>query len=195
MGIGLFSIAGFFLFFNPPRTVINRKLFRALSLLPTSIAVLSVVFTYLYKSEIYTPSYWIRNILFIRDSNLIFMGIFYEFSIFFFRLVLKRKYGEENVDRVMERPFVQFQKNISLCIVIGVFTAVFYLIPADQRSYFGFASTHAFYFLSIPFFLFYKPSGRRYNQRNSIIYYAIYAVIWALPSLPDLIETLTHGIG
>ena len=191
LGIGLFSITGFFLFFNPPRSVINRRVFRFLSIIPISIAVLSVVFTYLYKAEIYTPSYWVRNILFIRDSCLVFMGIFYELSIFAFRSILKMRHGEESVDRLMERPYVQFQKNIMLCFVIAIFTAIFYLIPADQRSFFGFTSTHAFYFLTIPFFIFYKPSGRHYNSRDSIIYYAIYAVIFALPSLPGLIEAVS----
>ena len=194
LGIGLFSITGFFLFFNPPRSMINRKVFRFLSLIPTSVALLSVVFTYLYKAQIYTPSYWAKNVLFIRDSSIVFMGIFYEYAIFIFRAIVTRRHGEAGAKKLAEKPYIQFEKNLLLCLVILVITGVFYLIPASQRSYFGFSSTQAFYFVLIPFFFFYRPAGRNYTTKSNIIYYALYAVAWALPSLPDIIQAVINAM-
>lgn len=194
LGIGLFSITGFFLFFNPPRSVINRKTFRCLSFIPTSIALLSVLTTYLYKSESYVPSYWVRNILFIRDSSIVFMGIFYEYAIFVFQAILSKRYGAANARKLGEKPFIQFQKNASLGVVIVILTVIFYLIPSDQRANFGFSSTQAFYFVLIPFFLFYKPSGRHYSTKSNIIYYVLYAIAWSLPSIPGIISTLSNMI-
>jgi hypothetical protein len=69
---------------------------------------------------------------------------------------------------------------------------VFYLIPASQRSNFGFSSTQAFYFVLIPFFLFYRPAGQNYTMKSNIIYYALYAVAWALPSLPGIIQAVIN---
>lgn len=191
LGIGLFTIIGFFLFYNPSERFINRKVFRALSLIPLAIAITSIVFTYLYSAQDFLPSYWVSSIFFIRDSSILFMGIFYEFCVFFFRVAMKRRYREENVDALMERPFVQFRKNTALCLVIIFLTILFYVIPAEVRSNFGITATQAFYFVLIPFFLFYRPSGKNYKARSSAIYYVLYAIAWILPSIPDIIWVLS----
>ena len=191
LGIGLFAITGFFLFHNPDPCFVNRRLFRSLCLIPTAIALLSVIFTYLYRTMEFTPSYWVKNILFIRDSAIVFMGIFYEYSIFVYRQILKRRYGEKNLERALSRPGAQLQKNIALCLVVLLFTMAFYLIPVEERRNFGFLSTQAFYFVLIPFFLFYKPAGKNHKLSSDVIYYVLYAIAWALPSIPGLITSLS----
>jgi len=190
LGIGLFTILGFFLFYEPPERVINRVLFRCLSVIPIAIAIISVLFTYQYESRQYTPSYWLRNFLFIRSSNVLFIGVLYEISVYFFYLGMARRRGEKKLISDTVTPAVQFQKNVALCILIGLLVLIFYLIPADQRDYFGLDTEHAFYYVLIPFFLFFHPSGRAHKDRDEIIYYVLYAVAWVLPSLPRIVNTV-----
>jgi len=160
-----------------------------LSLIPLAIAIASIVFSYHQISTRYSSvqSYWLRNIFFIRDSSILFLGVAYEYLLFFSRVVVRKRHSDKNLDEYMLSPYIQFQKNICLCLLIVVVTIVFYAMPVDIRRNFGVTSTHAFFFVLIPFFLFYKPSGKDYKTSSTIIYYIIYAILWALPSIPNMI--------
>ena len=191
LGIGLFAIIGYFLFYDPRGDIINRKLFRSFSIIPTLLAVSSIVVSYLSRTNSdYITNYWIKNLLFIRDSNLLFIGIAYEYSLFLFRHVMIKKYGIDDLDNNFERPYIQFQKNLVLCMLILIVTIIFFIIPASERRNFGIAPSTAFYFTLIPFFLFYKPSGRAHKMLSDVIYYAIYGVAWVLPALPEIIQMM-----
>ena len=195
LGIGLFAIIGFFLFFNPPESMINRKVFRGLVAVPIILAIISVVFTYLYLASDYTPSFWIRNFFFIRSANILFIGILYEVSVFFVYKGLAKRRGDKTIIYDTVTPFFQFQKNAALCILLLLFVAIFYMIPADQRINLGLDTQHAFYYVLIPFFFFFKPSGVNHKKRNDYIYYALYAVVWALGSLPKIIDVISGFVG
>ena len=193
-GIGLFAIIGFFLFYDPPKYAVNRKAFRALVAFPIAAAIVSVAFSYYYQATTNVLSYWIRNFFFIRSAHILFVGILYEVSIFFFHFGMSKRGITQEVGSISKSPYFQFQKNVALCLLIGLLVGIFYLIPAESREYLGIETQHAWFFLLIPFFLFFKPAGINHKKRDDIIYYAIYAVAWALPSLPRIIEFLSRNI-
>ncbi|MBQ9456918.1 MAG: hypothetical protein IJU64_00175, partial [Bacilli bacterium] len=135
MSMGLFAFIGFFLFEDPPSWLVNRKVFRLLSLIPTGIAILSVVLSILYRAEAIAPNYWVSSFFFVRDVDGLFVGIAFLFELFLFRHFIAKRYGKENVDELMSRPSVQFKKNLILCLIIAIYTAIFYLVPSGGRMY------------------------------------------------------------
>ena len=148
------------------------------------------MFTYQYESSGYTPSFWLRNFFFIRSAYVLFIGVLYEISVFLFYYVTARRRGEKKIISDTVTPAFQLQKNVALCLLIGLLVLAFYLIPAEQRPYLGLDTEHAFYYVLIPFFLFFHPAGTDHKKRDDYIYYALYAVAWALPSLPGIIDTM-----
>ena len=186
MSMGLFAFIGFFLFEEPPSWLIKRKAFRLLSLIPTGIAIASVVLSILYRAEAIAPNYWISSFFFVRDVDGLFVGIAFLFELFFFRHVIGKRHGEENVDELMSRPSVQFKKNLILCLIIGVYTAMFYLVPFGARRYLR-LDDHTLIFCLIPLLLFYKPAGKNRNNAFNILYYALYILTFLIPTIVTLI--------
>lgn len=194
LGIGLYAIIGFFLFFEAPESVINRKVFRLLSFIPALVALASIIFSYRVSVDLlYVPSYWIGNLLFIKDFNLLFIGIGYEYSLFIFRHVLKKRYGTVAVDDYMTRPIIQFQKNISLCLVIILFLIFFAIVPSQDKNYLGINMNPLYYLVLIPFLLFLKPAKKNPKIKSDIIYYVMYTIAWIIPSIPGIIESISNG--
>ena len=186
LSIGLFSFIGFFLFEEPPEWFINRKVFRALSAIPTLIALGSVAFSLLIASAAIKPNYWVSSFLFVRDFDGVFVGILFEFALFIFRAVSRKKYGDDKVDEEMERPAMQFKKNLALCGIVLLYVVIFYSFPPDWKSALN-LSNHTFVYLLIPIFLFYKPTLRNRSGVSDVVYYAIYIFALALPSIVSFI--------
>ena len=189
MSMGLFTFIGFFLFEKPPEWVIPRKVFRALSAIPTSIAIMSVILSLLWTSGILLPNYWVSSLFFVRDFDGLFVGVLYIYVIFIFRCYLSKTRGKQNVDDEMERPAVQFAKNISLVLIVVVYTILFYCIQGPARKALRLADNTFVYFL-IPIFLFYKPAGRKHKMLDNIIYYGIYILAFAIPSIVNFFVSL-----
>ena len=189
LGIGLFAFIGFFLFENPPRWFINRKVFRSLSLIPALIALASVVISALYRANVIHFSFWITNLLFIRDFDSIFVGVTYEFIAFAFYASAKRKYGSNKVDEAMERPHVQFEKNAALCGLILAYTLFFYLVPSEVKTAMNIPK-YTFIWALIPLFLFYKPAGKKHKNKLDILYYALYILTMLIPKALEMLPLL-----
>ena len=185
MSMGLFAFIGFFLFEDPPSWLVKRKVFRLLSLIPTGIAILSVVLSILYRAEVITPNYWVSSFFFVRDVDGLFVGIAFLFELFLFRHVIAKRYGKENVDELMSRPSVQFKKNLILCLIIAIYTAIFYLVPSGGRMYLR-LDDHTLIFCLIPLLLFYKPAGKNRSNASNILYYALYILTFLIPTLVTL---------
>lgn len=185
MSMGLFAFIGFFLFEDPPSWLVKRKVFRLLSLIPTGIAILSVVLSILYRAEAIPPNYWVSSFFFVRDVDGMFVGIAFLFELFLFRHFLAKRYGKENVDEVMSRPSVQFQKNLILCLIIAIYTAIFYLVPSGGRTYLR-LDDHTLIFCLIPLLLFYKPAGKNRSNASNILYYALYILTFLIPTIVTL---------
>lgn len=185
MSMGLFAFIGFFLFEDPPSWLIKRKVFRLLSLIPTGIAILSVVLSILYRAEAITPNYWVSSFFFVRDVDGLFVGIAFLFELFLFRHFIAKRYGKENVDELMSRPSVQFKKNLILCLIIAVYTAIFYLVPSGGRMYLR-LDDHTLIFCLIPLLLFYKPAGKNRSNASNILYYALYILTFLIPTIVTL---------
>ena len=186
MSMGLFAFIGFFLFEDPPSWLVKRKVFRLLSLIPTGIAILSVVLSILYRAEVITPNYWVSSFFFVRDVDGLFVGIAFLFELFFFRHVIAKRYGKENVDELMSRPSVQFKKNLILCLIIAIYTAIFYLVPSGGRIYLR-LDDHTLIFCLIPLLLFYKPAGKNRSNASNILYYALYILTFLIPTIVTLV--------
>ncbi|MBE6126389.1 MAG: hypothetical protein E7182_00145 [Erysipelotrichaceae bacterium] len=185
MSMGLFAFIGFFLFEDPPSWLVKRKVFRLLSLIPTGIAILSVVLSILYRAEAIPPNYWVSSFFFVRDVDGMFVGIAFLFELFLFRHFLAKRYGKENVDEVMSRPSVQFKKNLILCLIIAIYTAIFYLVPSGGRTYLR-LDDHTLIFCLIPLLLFYKPAGKNRSNVSNILYYALYILTFLIPTIVTL---------
>lgn len=186
MSMGLFTFIGFFLFEEPPEWLIKRRIFRALSALPTAIALLSVVLSVLWTAEKIQPNYWVSSFFFVRDFDGLIIGLIYIYVIFFFRSRLSKKYGKENVDDLMERPSIQFQKNMVLCLVMVVYTVVFYCLSEDVKTLLHLPD-HTFVYALIPILLFYKPAGRHRTMVSNIVYYVLYGLSFVIPTIVTLI--------
>ena len=186
MSMGLFAFIGFFLFEDPPSWLVKRKVFRLLSLIPTGIAILSVVLSILYRAEAIAPNYWVSSFFFVRDVDGLFVGIAFLFELFFFRHFIAKRYGKENVDELMSRPSVQFKKNLILCLIIAIYTAIFYLVPSGGRTYLR-LDDHTLIFCLIPLLLFYKPAGKNRSNASNILYYALYILTFLIPTIVTLI--------
>ena len=186
MSMGLFAFIGFFLFEEPPSWLIKRKAFRLLSLIPTGIGICSVVLSILYRAEAIAPNYWISSFFFVRDVDGLFVGIAFLFELFFFRHVIAKRYGKENVDELMSRPSVQFKKNLILCLIIAIYTAIFYLVPSGGRMYLH-LDDHTLIFCLIPLLLFYKPAGKNRSNASNILYYALYILTFLIPTIVTLV--------
>lgn len=182
LGIGIFALLGFFLFTNPPRWFINRKLFRSFAAIPTLLAVGSFVITILVKLNVFVPSMWLRNLLFSKSPDQLLIGVAFEFVIFGFQCYLAKRFGEENVDVQAGRDIIQINKNLALFGLIVVYTIVFYCIPVDVRLSIG-MSKDTYIILVAPFFLFYKPAGANHKVSDDIIYYALYVVAMYTPTI------------
>ena len=182
MSMGLFTFIGFFLFEDPPEWLIKRKVFRALSIIPTGIAIMSVVFSMLWTAEKMDPNYWISLFFFFREVDGLFIGIIYIFEIFIFRTYLGKEYGKENVDDLMEQPSIQFKKNFGLCLIIAIYTILFYSVPTEGRLWLHLPD-HTIVYALIPIFLFYKPAGRKRNAISNIVYYALYILSFIIPTV------------
>jgi hypothetical protein len=185
MSMGLFAFIGFFLFEDPPSWLVKRKVFRLLSLIPTGIAILSVVLSILYRAEAITPNYWVSSFFFVRDVDGLFVGIAFLFELFLFRNVIAKRYGKENVDELMSRPSVQFKKNLILCLIIAIYTAIFYLVPSGGRMYLR-LDDHTLIFCLIPLLLFYKPAGKNRSNASNILYYALYILTFLITTIVTL---------
>lgn len=187
MSIGMFTFIGFFLFEEPEEWFINRKLFRSLSIIPASIALLSVVLSILWTSgTLRTYNYWISSFFFIRNFDGLFVGILFEFTLFAFRSIYNKKYGKENAQIELEKPHNQFKKNVALCIIVLLYVLIFYLLPYEWKKAMV-SDKHTYVYLMIPLFLFYKPSGKNYKPINNVIYYALYITVFAIPALVVMI--------
>lgn len=182
MGLGIFAILGFFLFENPPRWFINRKLFRALSVIPTLVAIASIVFSYLLRCGILLMPYWQSGIFFVRNFDGLFVGICTEYVVFGFREFLTHKYGEDKIEEQMNRDIVQFGKNTAICGLVLFFTIVFFALPENARVDLQMGKV-TFGFMLIPLFLFQKPAGKDHKVKSDIIYYILYASTLGIPSL------------
>ncbi|MBE6126551.1 MAG: hypothetical protein E7182_01010 [Erysipelotrichaceae bacterium] len=193
LGLGIFAITGFFLFENPPKWFINRKVFRSLAAIPVLLTIASLVASYLFQVFRITIPFWLSGLLFLRDFPSLVIGLIMEFAIFLFRTRLKRVYGEENVSAQMSRPVVQFTKNLILCGLILFFTVVFYILPSPVRISLQMGK-HTFVYLMIPFFLFFKPAGENHKFKSDIIYYILYVICMAVPILSSSLTNFIMGL-
>ena len=182
LGIGIFALLGFFLFTNPPRWFIHRKLFRSFAAIPTLLVIGSFVITILVKLNVFVPSMWLRNLLFSKSPDQLLIGVAFEFVIFGFQCYLAKRFGEENVDVQAGRDIIQINKNLALFGLIVVYTIVFYCIPVNVRLSIG-MSKDTYIILVAPFFLFYKPAGANHKVSDDIIYYALYVVAMYTPTI------------
>ena len=157
-----------------------------LTVIPTGIAILSVVLSILYRAEAITPNYWVSSFFFVRDVDGLFVGIAFLFELFLFRHFIAKRYGKENVDELMSRPSVQFKKNLILCLIIAIYTAIFYLVPSDGRMYLR-LDDHTLIFCLIPLLLFYKPAGKNRSNASNILYYALYILTFLIPTIVTLV--------
>ena len=187
--LGIYAFLGYFLFENPPKWFISRPLFRSLCVLPIGLAVVSVIHSVLRRGGVFIPSYWVSNLLFVRDFDTLVLGILYELSIFAFRTKLKRVYGEKNIATVMARPDIQFWKNLSLCGLIVLYVIAFYVVPVSVKGLLNLPTQTYIYFL-IPFFLFYKPAGKDHSATSDIIYYILYLLAMGIPSISQMLFSL-----
>lgn len=188
MGIGIFAMIGVFLFGDVPIWFRNRRsLYRALSILPTLIAIASIAGTILVRAGFLLRSYWIINLLFIRDFEVIFIGIVYLYIIFAFRTFLRKKYGFEQAEKKMQERTIIFEKNIILCTLVLFYVALFYLMPSGLRKDLGMIRNHTFIWIMIPFFLFNKPAAEDHKVLSDGIYYVLYFLILLAPRGLDFI--------
>lgn len=182
LGIGLFTFIGYFLFEEPPEWFIHRKVFRALAAIPTTMALASVVLSFLWSSDVLSLNYWVSSLFFVRNLDVVFGGILFEYTIFFFRSTLTKKYGKDHVDEEMERPATQFKKNMVLCLIVLVYTGIFQLLRLAP-AFATWLPQYTFVWAFIPVFLFYKPAGRNRKAWTNVIYYVLYILIFLAPTI------------
>ena len=186
-GVGIFSFVGFFLFENPDRNFINRKVFRWLSVIPVALVIVSVNFRGVLQAASIGLSPWTASLLFTRDPSFYIVGIAYEYVVFGMRRHYAKRYGEDKVESIEELPEIQMTKNIALCGLILFLTIAFYCIPTSYRDTMGFPAPYSFAFLAIPLLLFQQPTRQNRKAIWDLYYYIAF---FATMILPNIIEGL-----
>lgn len=193
LGIGIFAFLGFFLFTNPPEWLVKRRAFRAMSILPFALAIASTVNSIYLRVTSTAPSYWLTNFLFMRDFAAVFVGIGFELLIFFVERNARRKFGDEANMTPAQKNGMQFRKNIGLCILVLIYVLIFYFTPETVRDALDLNRAHTFLYLTIPFFLFYKPAGENHKMGSDVIYYILYIIAMQAPRILQLLISMTSG--
>lgn len=192
MGVGIFWFVGLFLFSDPDPHFINRKAFRALVVIPVLFALLSTIFSYLSKAQIFHVHYAISNLFFIRDPSFLFIGISFEFVIFGLRSRYRKIYGNR-YHEIERLPQIQMVKNLALVGLVILFNIIFFFIPSFVRTSLGFTSVYCIYFLAIPLFLFQKPSREKRKALWDVIYYIFFFIATMLPGIISSLNTFFGG--
>ena len=191
-GIGIFCFIGFFLFSDPHTHFISRRAFRSLSIIPLTLALVSLVMSALWTANITFPPYTVSNFLFIRNPFFLIVGIAYEYLIFGIRSRYRKLYGDK-ASEMESLPEVQMVKNLSLCGLIAFLTLIFYVLPQDIRRTLGFLSIYSFDFLAIPLFLFQKPASGNRSPKWDALYYAVFLTLLFLPSIINIVANASSN--
>lgn len=185
LSIGLFTFIGFFLFEEPDEWFIKRKVFRGLSAIPTSIAIISVALSILWSNNVLQTNYWIKSFLFIRNFDGLVVGILFEYALFAFKSIYTKRYGKNVAENDLFLPHNQLKKNLALCAIVIIYIILFYIMPYDWKKSLV-DDSHTYVYLLIPIFLFYKPIGKDYKPISNFIYYAIYIAALIIPSIINI---------
>ena len=181
-GVGIFTFLGFFLFAKPEEAFIKEKTMRLLSLLPVAMAIGSIVMSALMQHSDVDVPLFLSNLFFVKDPTFLIAGIGLEYVIFGIRRYCGKHYGASarEVERSKE---MQILKNLALCGMVLLLCLLTYAIPVNARMGFGLSCKYSIGFLLIPLFLFMKPSGEDRNHRFDWLYYLLFLVTSALPTI------------
>lgn len=181
-GCGIFCFVGFFLFENPGEDIIKRPVFRLLSLIPVAMAIVSIIISIEMQVGHVEMHYAISNLFFIKDPKFLLVGIGMEYVIFFMRRHCERRYGKDAL-AVERRPEMQMLKNLALCGLVLTLSLLSYAFPLEMRYEMGFSCLYSIGFLAVPLLLFLKPSAEKHNFTLDWLYYLLFFVTLAMPTI------------
>ena len=181
-GVGIFTFLGFFLFAKPEGTFIKERRMRWLSLLPVAMAIFSIVMSARMQHSAVDVPYYLSNLFFVKDPTFLITGIGLEYVIFGIRRYCEKHYGDSARESERSKE-IQFLKNLALCGMVLLLCLLTYLIPVNERMGLGLSCKYSIGFLLIPLFLFMKPSGEDRNRRFDWLYYLLFFITSALPTI------------
>ena len=181
-GVGIFTFLGFFLFTKPEETFIKERTMRWLSLLPVAMAIFSIVMSAWMKHSAVDVPFYLSNLFFVKDPTFLITGIGLEYVIFGIRRYCEKRYGASAREGERSKE-MQFLKNLALCGMVLLLCLLTYLIPVNDRMGLGLSCKYSIGFLLIPLFLFMKPSGEDRNRRFDWLYYLLFFITSALPTI------------
>ncbi len=159
----------FFLFYTPE--FINTKkrtiIYRLLSIVPI-VWILITTFIHLNAKSIgIKGNIWIDYFFTTERPQFSFLCITYLVGLYFIRLFIKHKYGEEQSKKIFTGNKYFFIKNILVCIIICLIALEEYLNRNISTNVRGLGQYYQIIYL-VPFLLFYHP---HLGKRSKIVDY------------------------
>lgn len=139
---------------------------RLLALLPIGYLALSYFYAFGVKLQYWEAwPYWASSLLVRKQFALITFAIFYPTLLYFYRLIIKKRYGPEQAPLAFEGNQYFFIKNLLACLIVtGIILANELLNKTTYAKAIGVAS-NLWLIVLIPLILFYHP---HIGKRNSI---------------------------
>ncbi len=153
----------FFLFYTPQNLNTKKKaiIFRSLSIIPIIWIIVSTLIFENYKKWGLDLGTW--GVYFFNSERPQFsiLCVTYLVGLFFIRLYVKQKYGEENASRIFNGNKFYFMKNVFVCLIIAAIAISEYILRNASSNIKGMGKYYQIAYL-IPFLLFYHPHlGKR----------------------------------
>lgn len=168
-----------FLFFTPKKFKTKKQLiiFRSCAIFPILFLILSFLLGYSdVLFGIKFSNYWIKYLFRGDRFTLSILAITYLLSLFFLRLRYKKKYGEENANKMfMGNRYILIKNAIAslLILIIWIFDFIFSVDSTMNKLGFG---LNQFLIILAPLVFFYHPHKGARNTKVDVTLITIYVV-------------------
>jgi hypothetical protein len=177
-GMTCFSLIVLFLLTTPKfhhkKSII---VWRMLTIVP--IAYLTFSYLYAVGTALWGWSEWdesLSGLLYKKEIVCTSFSVLYPFSIYFYRIIVNRKYGKERSKLYFQGNRYYFIKNLIACLILGTLALIsFSLHTSKAASSLGLKSSYWVAIL-IPFILFYHPHVGERNHILDIVFPAAYTI-------------------
>jgi hypothetical protein len=118
----------------------------------------------------------ISGLLYKKEIVCTTFSVLYPFSLYFYRIIVNRKYGAERAKLYFQGNRYYFIKNVIACTILGVLALISYFLHTSKVA--SSLSLKSSYWVAIliPFILFYHPHIGERNHILDIVFPAAYTI-------------------
>jgi len=183
-GMAVFSLLNIFLFYTPKWCDNSRKriiLFRCLAIIPLSYLFVCAFYKYgrelLGLEEVH---YAISSLFFNKSLIISLFAVFYSLGVYFYRLIVVKKYGKENALIYINGNKYLFIKNliaVILIIILGLFD--YFCKDLSFAKSFGLGKNY-YILILVPFIMFYHIHFGKRSALLDKVYLILYQLFFGI---------------